>query len=64
MVAEQLTEGVKYSFLLLNFPKLVLATTKDWDHRIYLGQRIYAGVILRYQCLAKSYAPVDWTYAD
>ena len=42
--------------------KLVLATTKDYDHRIYLGKGIYAEVTLRYTEF--SYQPCKWTYPD
>ena len=42
--------------------KLVLATTKNHSHRIYLGKGIYAEVTLRYQ--SKSYRPWEWTYPD
>ena len=42
--------------------KLVLATTKDYKHRIYLSQGIYAEVTLFFQ--GKTYAPWEWTYPD
>lgn len=42
--------------------KLVLATTKDYDHRIYLGGGIYAEVTLRYR--HNRFQPLDWTYPD
>lgn len=42
--------------------KLVLATTKDRDHRIYLDQGIFAEVTLHYQ--RGSWRTRDWTYAD
>jgi hypothetical protein len=42
--------------------KLVLATTKDRDHRIYLNQGIYAEVTLRYRDGA--WQPWPWTYPD
>jgi hypothetical protein len=47
----------------LTSAKLVLATTKDRDHRIYLGQGIYAEVTLHYQ-RGRGWQPRDWTYAD
>jgi hypothetical protein len=43
-------------------PKLVLATTKNYDHRIYLGQGIYAEVTLRFR--GKTFEPLEWTYPD
>lgn len=43
-------------------PKLVLATTKDYSHRIYLGNGIYGDVHLQFQ-LGK-FVPNPWTYPD
>ncbi|MCX7919947.1 MAG: DUF4416 family protein [bacterium] len=42
--------------------KLVLATTKDYQHRIYLGQGIYAEVTLRFR--QGKFEPYEWTYPD
>lgn len=42
--------------------KIVLATTKDYSHRIYLRDGIYAEVTLVYQ--GKSFAPLPHTYPD
>lgn len=42
--------------------KFVLATTKDRDHRIYVGQRIFAEVTLSYR--KGSFAAREWTYPD
>lgn len=42
--------------------KLVLASTKDHSHRIYLSQGIYAEVTLHYQ--AGAWQPREWTYPD
>ena len=42
--------------------KLVLATTKDQQHRIFLNKGIYAEVTLRY--VDKTFLPWDWTYSD
>jgi len=42
--------------------KLVLATTKDHQHRIYLGRGIYAEVTLRFK--KGSFCPWEWTYPD
>lgn len=44
--------------------KVVLATTKDYAHRVYLGSGIYAEVALRYKEAAKSFVPLDHTYRD
>nr|HID14469.1 DUF4416 family protein [Anaerolineae bacterium] len=38
------------------------ATTKDWQHRVYLGGGIYAEVTLRYR--KGSFQPWEWTYPD
>lgn len=42
--------------------KLVLASTKDHAHRLYLGQGIYGEVTLRYE--GGRYIPWPWTYPD
>ena len=42
--------------------KLVLATTKDFSHRIYLGRGIYAEVTLLWK--KRGFEPSDWTYPD
>lgn len=42
--------------------KLVLATTKDNAHRIYLNKGIYAEITLRYT--DRSFLPWEWTYKD
>ena len=42
--------------------KLVLATTKDFSHRIYLGNGIYAEVTLNFHRQGCEYHP--WTYPD
>lgn len=42
--------------------KLVLATTKDHAHRLYLRDGIFAEVTLTFR--DKSFQPMDWTYPD
>jgi hypothetical protein len=42
--------------------KLVLATTKDYWHRVYLGRGIYAEVTLPFR--GGAFQPQEWTYAD
>jgi hypothetical protein len=42
--------------------KLVLASTKDYMHRIYLGDGIYAEITLRVE--KKTFRPWQWTYPD
>ncbi len=46
----------------LEYGKLVLATTKDHQHRLYLGQGIFGEVTLRYS--NGSFSPWEWTYPD
>lgn len=46
----------------LTLGKLVLASTKDNAHRIYLRDGIFAEVTLRYE--AGEFHPWPWTYAD
>jgi hypothetical protein len=46
----------------VSLAKLVLATTKNHGHRIYLGQGIYGEVTLRYR--NKTFRPWEWTYPD
>jgi len=47
---------------LLDGSKLILATTKDYVHRIYLSKGIYAEVTLTYK--KGSFVPTPWTYRD
>jgi hypothetical protein len=42
--------------------KLVLASTKDHAHRLYLGQGIYGEITLTYQ--RGRFRPCPWTYPD
>jgi len=42
--------------------QMVLATTKDYSHRIYLGYGIYAE--LTYVCRKKVFQTLEWTYPD
>lgn len=44
--------------------KVVLASTKDFAHRIYIGQNIYAEVTLRYSNKARSFTALEHTYFD
>ncbi len=47
---------------ILSLGKVILASTKDYRHRIYLASGIYAEVTLYYQ--DKSFRPWEWTYPD
>jgi hypothetical protein len=42
--------------------KLILATTKNYSHRIYLGQGIFGDVHMQFS--NKSYQSQPWTYPD
>lgn len=46
----------------LDLSKLILASTKDYKHRIYLSKGIYAEVTLFYQ--NKTFNSWEWTYPD
>lgn len=44
--------------------KVVLATTKDFSHRIYIGSGMYAEVTLRYSLRERRFMSTDYTYPD
>ena len=46
----------------ISLGKLVLASTKDHSHRIYLDEGIYAEVTLRF--VGGEFQPWPWTYPD
>ncbi len=46
----------------LDHAKVVLVTTKDYSHRLYIGGGMYAEVTLQYR--SKSYQSWEWTYPD
>lgn len=46
----------------LTLSKVVLLTTKDYTHRLYVGKKIFAEVTLYYQ--GKTFNPWPWTYPD
>lgn len=46
----------------IDLSKLVLASTKNFYHRIYLNSGIYAEVTLYFK--DKKYNPLPWTYSD
>jgi hypothetical protein len=47
---------------IVNDSRLILATTKDFAHRIYLGSGIYAEVTLIFKDGA--FRSQEWTYPD
>ncbi|MDD4569495.1 MAG: DUF4416 family protein [Tepidanaerobacteraceae bacterium] len=46
----------------INLGKLVLASTKNYSHRLYLGEGIYGEVTLRF--IGGHFEPWPWTYPD
>ena len=46
----------------IELPRFVLASTKDYAHRIYLGKGIFAEITLLYQ--GNTFKPWEWTYPD
>jgi len=46
----------------LNLAKLVLATTKDYAHRIFLRKGIFAEITLSFR--GNSFSANEWTYPD
>ena len=46
----------------LNCAKVILASTKDHSHRVYLGDGIYGEVTLHWS--KTGWTPWPWTYAD
>lgn len=42
--------------------RLVLATSKNFTHRIYIGKGVHADLTLIFQ--GKSFVPLPWTFAD
>ena len=46
----------------ITLANLILFTTKNRSHRIYIGQGIYADLELQFA--KKSFHPLEWTYPD
>jgi hypothetical protein len=46
----------------LTLGKLVLASTKDHYHRLYLGRGVYAEITLHYR--RRRWSAFEWTFAD
>jgi hypothetical protein len=46
----------------LELSKVVLASTKNFDHRIHIDKGIYGDIQLRYR--KGQFVPFDWTYPD
>lgn len=47
---------------LIGLANVILASTKEYSHRIYLGCGIYAEITLLYE--DKTFHPLKWTYPD
>ena len=60
--AETENRGINLDPGYITAAKLVLATTKDNIHRIYLRDGIYAEITL--EMAGKSFRPWKWTYRD
>lgn len=46
----------------ISLENFLLATTKNYSHRVFIGQNIYAD--LTYQFINGSYEPLPWCYPD
>ena len=46
----------------IDLAKLVLASTKDYSHRIYLGRGVFSEITLEFK--GGSFMPRPWTYPD
>lgn len=44
--------------------KVVLASTKDFSHRVYIGQHLYAEVTLQFRERGRTFVALDHTYPD
>jgi Domain of unknown function (DUF4416) len=44
--------------------KVVLASAKDFSHRIYIGEHLYAEVTLQYRGRDRTFLPLEHTYPD
>lgn len=44
--------------------KVVLTTTKDFSHRIYIGKKMFAEITLLYARKQKTYTDLPWTFPD
>ncbi|MEE9442803.1 MAG: DUF4416 family protein [candidate division Zixibacteria bacterium] len=47
---------------LIGLANVILASTKEYSHRIYLGNGIFGEITLLYE--DNSYRPLKWTYPD
>jgi hypothetical protein len=61
---ESLARNINIDPGYLCHSKVVLATTKDHAHRIYVGRGIFEEVTLNYRKADGGYRPHPWTYPD
>ena len=60
--AQEQKRRVNVDIGFLSAENFVLATTKNYSHRIYLGEDIFAD--LTYEFKQGSFIPLPWTYPD
>ena len=58
----EVERGINIDPGYLELSKVVLATTKNYSHRVYLRDGIYAEVTLHYE--DGTFQPYPWTYPD
>ena len=67
-VEDSLSSGGKRRINLdpgyITLAKVVLASTKNYSHRIYLGKGIFAEITLIYRAVERTYTPHLFTYTD
>jgi hypothetical protein len=65
-IEKQLSQDGKRSVNIdpgyLTLENIVLSTFKNYSHRIYLGEGVFAEITLMYR--ERSYEPLPWTYPD
>ena len=47
---------------MIGLPKLVVASSKDFSHRIHIAEGVYGDVQLRF--IDGHFVPLEWTYPD
>ncbi|MFA5794386.1 MAG: DUF4416 family protein [Candidatus Brocadiia bacterium] len=63
MRGETVTRPINIDPGYLDRSKMILVTTKDYNHRIYLKDGIYAEVTLQYKA-KEGFQPFPWAYPD
>ena len=62
MLSRRLPRPINLDPGIIEPSKLILATTKNYSHRIYIGKKIYAEVTLIFD--KGSWRPFEYTYPD